>query len=396
METFLKSLARFENKYYSIILVVLLALTIFMGVGVTKIKVQSDMSASFPQDLDIFKTGDRVTEKFGGQDAILVLIEIDENYADEISVKDIRDPEVMKFLMNLENSLKVKSDFEVVQSAGTVFNMFGEPRNLDESKGILSQIPEADSFFSRDYTKTMLFIGADLGSGPAKLKSIEKDVLDEVNGAGLPKGLKVTVTGTPSITNLILKLLVSDGAKTLMVSALIIFLLIFVLQRSLAKALIVFLPLLVGVIWTMGTMGWLGIELSMATAGIGTMVLGLGVEYSIFLFTRYHEEKGKNKKSRIDALETSIHAVGSSILGSSTTTIIGFLALTISIMPLMQSLGLSLAIGIFYCLFMTLFLTPPLLVFEEEFMEKRDRKNYERLTKKYGEINKKKEKKNGK
>ena len=57
MEKGFKKLANFENKNYGIILIIVLLITIFMGVGVTKINVQSDMSESFPQDLEIFKTG---------------------------------------------------------------------------------------------------------------------------------------------------------------------------------------------------------------------------------------------------------------------------------------------------------------------------------------------------
>jgi hypothetical protein len=58
--------------------------------------------------------------------------------------------------------------------------------------------------------------------------------------------------------------------------------------------------------------------------------------------------------------------VGIGILGSATTTIVGFLALTLSVMPMLQHLGLSLALGIFYCLLAALFIEPVFIIKMEE------------------------------
>lgn len=379
MKSFLEKIARFEKKNAGKILIFVFIVTIFMLYGVFNLKVQSDMEKSFPQNLPVYELKNKITSKFGGQDAILVLVELDSD-SNNREINDIRDPKVVKFLMNLENELKKEKEFNSVQSMGTIFQQYGEPESLLESKKVLESIPSVDSFFSRDYSMTMLFISADLGSGPKKLKKIDSDVNNYAISAGIPNGVKITITGTPSMKNLMFNLLIRDGVKTLLISSVIIFFLIFFLQKSFNKSFVIFFPLLIGVIWTIGTMGWIGLELSMATAGIGTMILGLGVEYSVFLFTRYGEERKKNFDQE-KSISKAVSEVGASIFGSSMTTILGFLALTISIMPLMRSLGLSLAIGIAFCLFATIFISPAVLIFEENFMKKINSKKYEKLKK---------------
>ena len=71
-------------------------------------------------------------------------------------------------------------------------------------------------------------------------------------------------------------------------------------------------PLLLGLIWTLGTMGWLGIQISIPTAGIGAMILGLGVEYGVFMLTRYEEEK-EHKRGRYLETNRSITRVSAGL-----------------------------------------------------------------------------------
>jgi len=153
------------------------------------------------------------------------------------------------------------------------------------------------------------------------------------------------------------------------VAAVIILILLILIKRSFTRGVLVFTPLVFGLTWTLGLMGWFNIPLSVATVGIGAMILGLGTEYGIFLVERYEEEreKGKNQK---DALITALPSVGSGIIGSGTTTIVGFLALLLASMPMIQHLGETLALGIFCILFATIVISPALILLEERSIEK--------------------------
>jgi predicted RND superfamily exporter protein len=85
----------------------------------------------------------------------------------------------------------------------------------------------------------------------------------------------------------------------------------------------------------LGIMGQLNLPLSIATVGVSAMILGLGTEYGIFLLERYQEEREKDKSIK-ESMKIALPAVGSGIIGSGATTIAGFLALTISVMPMLK------------------------------------------------------------
>jgi hypothetical protein len=145
--------------------------------------------------------------------------------------------------------------------------------------------------------------------------------------------------------------------------------------------MLVFVPLMLGLIWTIGTMGWVGLKLSIITVGLGAMILGLGVEYGIFMLTRYYEERetGKNQE---EALKASVPGVGFAIFGSGVTTIIGFLALTLSVMPMLKHLGLSLAIGITYSLMAALVVAPLIILYEEDYEYWKAERAHQKLSEK--------------
>lgn len=367
---FLDFVSDFQFKHSGLVIIIALLVSLFLGFGLFNVGMQSDMDKMMPQDLDIYKLSDRIKDNFGGQDASFVLLRIEDS--DKGGVYDIRDPLVVRFLVELEEEL---SGEDLIESVGSVGNLFGSetiPGSLAESRQIFNSVPGVENYFSRDYSATMVMISSDLGGGEEKIKELEEIISEAVSRTAKPDGLKIYVTGTPQIRSMILDLLVKDAVFTLLFAAVIIFLLLIVIERNFNKALLIFLPLTFGIFWTLGSMGWLGIKLSIATVGIGAMILGLGVEYGVFIVSRYNEERVKND-SQI-SLRIAVRDVGGSVLGSGTTTVTGFLALTFSMMPVMRDLGLSLALGITFSLIAAVFVNPAVIVSEERFVEWRKSK----------------------
>jgi len=388
LELGLKKLASFQKKYSVFIIIFMLLVTGFLAIGLTKISIESDINKGMPQDLSIFKITDKINDRFGNQDAVLVVVKLDENSVDKDNPVDIRDPRVINFLVKLEENLKKEDLVENVQSVGSIFNQIGKPNNIEESRLIISHVPNSEMFFNKDYSATIMVIFADLGSGQEKVKELNNIIKENIEYSQKPKGIKTMITGTPPMRVIILDLLVHDAAFTLLIAAIIIFILLLLMERSFTKSLLIFLPLLLGITWTLGIMGWLSIKLSITTVGIGAMILGLGVEYGVFIVTRYKEER--ETKSQLESLQTAVSNVGSSIIGSGSTTIVGFLALTLSVMPMLRDLGITLALGIGFSLFIAVFVNPSLIIAEENFEKWITRKRHKKHSKKLEEHKNKK------
>lgn len=375
---FLERLSNFQFKKSGTIVLIVLLVTIFMGIGLPKISIQSDLDQMMPQDLEIYQISERIQDNFGGQDSSIILLRLGDVKTGEIY--DIRDPKVINFLLELQDSFEGEDLVESVQSAGMVFDAMGLPLTLEQSRQMLSFVPEANAFFNDDYSATIVMISSDLGGGEEKILELENLINEKLDSISKPEEVKVYITGTPQIRTMILELLVNDAVFTLLLAAIIIFILLLILQKSFTKSLLIFIPLILGIVWTLGTMGWLGINLSIATVGIGAMILGLGVEYGIFIISRYGEER--RKKSAKNALRVTVKEVGGSVFGSGMTTVMGFLALSLSSMPMLRELGYSLAIGIGFSLLAAVFVNPAMIVLEERYEIWKLNKDHMRIQKK--------------
>ncbi len=364
IENLLKKLVSFQNNNKHIFALVVVFFTIFMMFGVTKLEVETDLSAQMPGQLPIYQLNDKITDKYGGQDTVLVLFELDDTYDTKETPRDIRDVSMIKYLIGLEESLLKESSIEAVTSPGTFLKSF-PLNNNDDVISALDIVKPAQQFISDDNKYVMMIIRADVGGGQQKIVALTELIDDKIASLSVPAGIKSIVTGSPSMQVTMLDLLISDSMFTIVIASILIFFLLLITERSLSKSIVIFMPLMLGLVWTMGILGWLGIKISVATAGLGAMILGLGVEYGVFMYTRYHEER-QHDKTQIEALQIAVPAVGSALIGSGSTTIVGFLALTLSIMPMLQSLGMSLAIGIASCLLAAIVVEPLIIILEED------------------------------
>ncbi|MFP4403636.1 MAG: efflux RND transporter permease subunit [Candidatus Woesearchaeota archaeon] len=366
----LTKFSKIQNKYGNYLLIIFFIFTLFMIFGLTKIEFEGDFQKEMPQDLPIFKLNDKITNIFSGQDTTFILIMLDDNVQIKNTPKDIREPKIMNYVIDLEESLLTENNINEIISISQMIKPFKENNpnyNLEEISNYLKEIPQSFQFISKDFTKTILIINTNVGSSQEKIAELTNIIEKHITDLSTPSGTKIKITGSPSILAIILDLLRADSIKTLLIASVIIIFLLVLIQRSFTQSLVIFTPILLGIIWTLGTLGLLNITISVATAGIGAMILGLGVEYGIFMITRFQEERKKNKT--IDnSLNVAVSTVGSAIMGSGLTTMIGFLALTFSLLPLLQKLGFSLALGIFYCILSTIFILPVLIKSEEKYV----------------------------
>jgi hydrophobe/amphiphile efflux-3 (HAE3) family protein len=369
LDLFLVKLAEFEYRYASRIFLISIALTLFLAVNVLNVSLQTDISKELPQDLPVIKLHREISERFGSGDMILVLIQLDKQSTVENAVIDIRDPRVIACLLELQALIEKEHNVNAVFSMASLFKQSTIPRDIEGVKMILSQVPNSQMFFNRDYSATILSISGDFTGGEERIKSLVGALQADVDSVTKPPGVKMTITGMAPIRVTMMDLLREDAVYTTSVAGVIILLLLIVLLRSITKPILIFIPLLFSVIWTLGTMGLLEIPLSIATVAVGPMIIGLGVEYGAFLTSRYEEERNKGKTQR-ESLLIAVPKVGFAISGSAFTTMVGFIALQLVSMPMIQQLGITLTLGIFYCWLIVLIVNPTFIVLEERFIEK--------------------------
>lgn len=386
LERNLKKLADIQKKYTKLLTVIVIIMTITLGIGLKDLKVSSDVRKEMPLEMPIFKLNDRIANEFGGMDTVLIVAQIDESVDSKAAIRDIRDPRVIESFLFLDKSLQDEESVTTIASPASFFRgKRNETISREEVIQTLRKNPNAKIFFSNNYKMALMYVVADIGTAEDKIASFDNVIREKIGYTPKPPGIKFSITGTPIVRMNIFSLLKSDAVFTLTVSAIIILFLLFIMQRSFIHGFLVFIPLSLGLIWTMGTLGWLGVPLSVATVGLSSMILGLGVEYGVFVVTRYYEERAK-KVGQLDSMKTTVHGIGTAIIGSGLTTIVGFGVLSFASIPMIQTLGQTLALGIAYCLLAALFANPVLILLEENYEYSRIQKTVDKIIAKRDEL----------
>ena len=224
----LTRLAQIQKKHTKILAVVVILITIFLGIGLRDLTINSDFRKEMPKELPIFKLNDRITDKFGGQDSVVIAIEIDDTVDSKNAVRDIRDPRVIQSMILLDEDLRGETSVTSVASPASFFR--GQkgvtPENITQT---LRSNPMTDGFFSKNYKMALMFVAADIGTGEEQIQNFDNLVQKHIENTPKPTGIKFGITGAPIIRMTIFDLLKRDAVLTLIVSATIILLLLFVM-----------------------------------------------------------------------------------------------------------------------------------------------------------------------
>ena len=120
-------------------------------------------------------------------------------------------------------------------------------------------------------------------------------------------------------------------------------------------------PILLVLIWVLGTMVILGYSYNVITALITALSIGIGVDYTIHITHRFLEERD-HTDSVGEAMDATMHTTGGALIGSALPTALGFAVLVFSPIPPMGQFGLLTAITVLYSLIAAIVVLPPMLV----------------------------------
>jgi predicted RND superfamily exporter protein len=141
--------------------------------------------------------------------------------------------------------------------------------------------------------------------------------------------------------------------------------------RSLRLGLISLIPNFVPIIMTFGVWYFLVGRLGMASSIVTATSLGIVVDSTIHLLSKYIRGRRELKLSPEDAVRYSFSTVGPALWILTAALILGFLVLSLSPFEVNRAMGLLTAICIAFAIVADFFLLPPLLMFVDR--RKRDR-----------------------
>ena len=358
----LRTLARVQLEHTNKVILSCLLFTALLATGIPQIQIQTDFQEGLPQDLPPIVAEDKVEANFGNTESLIILFRTDDSPQQESYITDVRDPRMIRTMNFLEEELEKEPLIESTTSMAAFFEE--NPETKEEVKQVLAS--SNANFVNRDFTATTMFVQLSEEMNERNIQRANRIMNENIEETPKYPGLEIRVTGLPAIRGTLSDIIISDSVSIIAAASAVILTLL-ILVRGFFYGPATFVPLFLGLMWTLGAMGLLGLPLTIVTISLASMLLGLGVEYGSFIAERIMEE---TRESGIDnAVRETMPNTGRAVLGSSVTDLVGFLALLLASISFLRDLGLTLAIGEALTLTAAIVLTPSLIIKYERWRE---------------------------
>ena len=334
---------QFISKHRKLILLITLILIIPAVIGMKITKINYDILSYLPSDIETVQ-GQRILQNEFKVGAFSIVI-VD----DTMPAKDILKME--EKIKQVDGVDKVVSGVDII---GTTMPIELLP---DSAKDVLN----------KDGTTPILITFRTGMAEGATLDSIDK--IREITGE------QCRVSGASASANDIKVILNSEMSIYIIVASILCFLVLFIALDSYIVPLFLLSGIGISILYNMGSNIIFG-HISYITEAIATVLqLGVTMDFSIFLYHSY--QRAKEKADNIeDAMAMAIDSTLSSVLGSSLTTIAGFLALCTMELTLGVDIGLVMAKGVFIGLISVVTILPATLLSFDKLIEKTKHKEF--------------------
>ena len=215
-----------------------------------------------------------------------------------------------------------------------------------------------DPWMTPDRSRLRVSVDAPLESFSARRR-----ILREVNTileSELRPGWEATLSGMLTINHDWVRDIQSMQLRSFPAAFGLVFVMVALFLQSVRLGLASMVPALLPVVVTLGAMGWMGMTLDVGRAMIAAVVIGIAVDDSIHLLSRYKSCRDRGDPPSL-AIRGAVQHVGRALITTSLALSLGFLTLMLSAWQTISSFGFFVAIAIMGALFATLLVLPALI-----------------------------------
>lgn len=295
------------------ILIIGILLLIPAAIGYFNIRVNYDLLYYLPDGIDTMKGQDILMDEFNSGAFGIVMV-------DKMSDADVS---------------KLKGKMEKVDHVSKVlwydsFADMGMPKSM-----IPSDMYDA---FNKGTSTIMLVIFDDTSSGDGTMEAI-KEVRKVTRNQCMISGISAIVTDTKDLSE-------HETPIYVFIAVILSIIILSLLMDSFLIPVFFLLSIGMAIVYNLGSNIVLG-EISYITKALAAVLqLGVTMDYSIFLWHSYEEQLELNNGDNKKAMACAIQATISSVVGSSITTVAGFIALCFMSFTLGLDLGIVMAKGV--------------------------------------------------
>lgn len=319
------------------ILIVSVLLLIPSIIGFVSTRINYDILSYLPSDIETMKGQDIMLDEFGKGGFSLVML-------DGMEDKDVE---------------KVKKKIEKVDHVCDVL-WYDTLADVSLPKEVLPD--DIYDFFNTDNSTMMAVFFDEATSADGSLEAVK-----EIRSIA---GEQCFVSGMSSVVEDIKDLTMQEAPMYVVIAVILTSIILALTMDSFLIPLFFMLSVGMAIIYNMGT-NFIQGEISFITEALAAVLqLAVTIDYSIFLWHSYKEEKEKHPGDNKEAMAVAIGKTITSVVSSSITTVAGFLALCFMSYELGMDMGIVMAKGVVIGVICCITVLPSMILVFDKALEK--------------------------
>ena len=324
-------------KFRVPILIVSILLLIPSIFGFLSTRINYDILSYLPSDIETMKGQDIMLDEFGKGGFSLVML-------DGMEDKDVE---------------KVKEKIEKVDHVCDVL-WYDTLADVSLPKEVLPD--DIYDFFNTDNSTMMAVFFDEATSADGSLEAVK-----EIRSIA---GKQCFVSGMSSVVEDIKDLTMQEAPMYVVIAVILTSIILALTMDSFLIPLFFMLSVGMAIVYNMGT-NFIQGEISFITEALAAVLqLAVTIDYSIFLWHSYKEEKEKHPGDNKEAMAVAIGKTITSVVSSSITTVAGFLALCFMSYELGMDMGIVMAKGVVIGVICCITVLPSMILVFDKALEK--------------------------
>ena len=199
-------------------------------------------------------------------------------------------------------------------------------------------------------TQVLMMIKLDGNLNDTEKERLTNLVIASIDDAGFTT-LNPTISGK-TVLDMALRSEMKSSMMVMVALAVLIMFAVLLLVFKVKWRMLSLAVIFVSVIATLGFMSWVNVPVTMVSMAVFPILIGLGIDYSIQFHNRFHEEQ---------SVQTTLSQIGKAVGIAVFATVLGFISLYASPVPMIQDFGKMLTIGVIVSFLGSIFLLLPII-----------------------------------
>ena len=337
--------------------------TLFFGNEIRSLKIDADILRSLPDEDPDARLLKKIGENFGGNNMGVIILETDNIYQTsvlehiQLLTDTLANIDGITTVSSLTNIINIKGGDYGIEIGKLVdeYEMPESPKDFQILRNnILNNEMYKGSIVSEDETSTLIIFNLDNNSD---VNAIAKNVIRKTEELNLPE--KLYYIGSPMLLTYISDLMRDDLTNLLPLAFLVIAFILFLSFRSISGVLLPLLIAIIAIVWSLGSMAFLDIKMSMISNNIPIILLAIGSAYTIHVINRINKV---SQSKETDVIARALAFVLIPLILAALTTIIGFISFIFgAYLNMIVDFGIFTALGTLFASLLSIFFVPAIL-----------------------------------